>query len=125
MSRILVFVPYPAMRQALALALQQAGWQVTLAQTDREALTALEQTTYQALVLDMDSPTGDSWRILQALQGSPRAIPVVALFGPESHRVPEAQALGAHVILPKPISKEALMTGVNAALQVRSGQSSS
>jgi DNA-binding response OmpR family regulator len=124
MSHILVFAPYPAMRQALALALQQAGWQVALAQTDRDALTALEQTTYNVLVLDMDIPTGDSWRILQALQRSQQTIPVVALFGPESHRVLEAQALGAHVILPKPVRKEALMTGVNAALQVHSGQSS-
>ncbi len=124
MSHILVFAPYPAMRQALALALQQAGWQVALAQTDRDALTAIEQTTYNALVLDMDIPTGDSWRILQALQRSQQTIPVVALFGPESHRVLEAQALGAHVILPKPVRKEALMTGVNAALQVHSGQSS-
>jgi DNA-binding response OmpR family regulator len=124
MSHILVFAPYPAMRQALALALQQAGWQVALAQTDRDALTAIEQTTYNALVLDMDIPTGDSWRILQALQRSQQTIPVVALFGPESHRVLEAQALGAHVVLPKPVRKEALMTGVNAALQVHSGQSS-
>ena len=124
MAQILVFVSYPAMRQALALALQQAGWQVALAQTDRDALTALEQTTYNVLVLDMDIPTGDSWRILQALQRSQQTIPVVALFGPESHRVLEAQALGAHVILPKPVRKEALMTGVNAALQVHSGQSS-
>jgi DNA-binding response OmpR family regulator len=125
MPHILVYAPYPAMRQALALALRQAGWQVAQAQTDREALKALEQTTYNALVLDLDSPPGDSWSILQALQGSHETIPVVALFGPESDRVLEAQALGAHVILPKPVSKQALMTGVNAALQVRSGQSSS
>ena len=125
MPDILVFVPYPAMRQALALALRQAGWQVALAHTDGEALKALEQNPYNALVLDMDSPTGESWRILQGLQVSHKTLPVVALFGPESHRGHEAQALGAHVILPKPVSKQALMTGLNAALQVHSGQSSS
>jgi CheY-like chemotaxis protein len=123
MPQILVVVPYPAMRQALALALRQAGWQVALPHTDGEALTALEQAPYDALVVDMDSPTGNSWSILQALQVSRKSIPVVALFGPESPGVPEAQALGVRVILPKPVSKQALMTGVNAALQVRPGQS--
>jgi len=111
------------MRQALALALRQAGWRVALAQTDGEALNALEQTPYDALVLDMDSPSGNSWSILQALQTSHEPIPVVGLFGPESPGVPEAQALGVRVVLPKPVSKQALMIGVKAALQVRPDQS--
>jgi CheY-like chemotaxis protein len=125
MPQILVAVPYPAMRQALALALRQAGWQVALAQTGGEALKALEQTPYDALVLDMDSPSGNSWNVLQAVQMSHESIPVVGLFGPESPGVPEAQALGVRVILPKPVSKQALMIGVNAALQVRPDQSQS
>jgi CheY-like chemotaxis protein len=123
MPQILVVVPYPAMRQALALALRQAGWQVALAQTDGEALKALEQTPYDALVLDMDSPTGNSWSILQTLQVSPKPIPVVGLSDPESPGMPEAQALGVRVILSKPVSKQALMIGINAALQVRPDQS--
>jgi len=123
MPEILVVVSYPAMRQALALALRQAGWRVALAQTDGEALNALEQTPYDALVLDMDSPSGNSWSILQALQTSHEPIPVVGLFGPESPGVPEAQALGVRVVLPKPVSKQALMIGVKAALQVRPDQS--
>jgi len=125
MPQILVVVPYPAMRQALALALRQAGWQVALAQTGGEVLKELEQTPYDALVLDMDSPSGNSWNILQAVQLSHEPIPVVGLFDPESPGVPEAQALGVRVILPKPVSKQALMIGVNAALQVRPGQSQS
>jgi CheY-like chemotaxis protein len=123
MPQILVVVPYPAMRQALALALRQAGWQVALARTDGEALKALERTPYDALVLDMDSPTGNSWSILQTLQVSPKPIPVVGLSDPESPGMPEAQALGVRVILPKPVSKQALMIGINAALQVCPGQS--
>jgi CheY-like chemotaxis protein len=123
MAQILVFVPYPAMRQALALALRQAGWQVALAHTDGEALKALEQAPYDALVLDMDSPTGNSWSILQTLQVSPKPIPVVGLSDPESPGMPEAQALGVRVILSKPVSKQALMIGINAALQVRPDQS--
>jgi hypothetical protein len=48
---------------------------------------------------------------------------VVGLSDPESPGMPEAQALGVRVILSKPVSKQALMIGINAALQVRPDQS--
>jgi CheY-like chemotaxis protein len=119
MPRILVLKPYPSLRQALALLLQRAGWGVVTAQTDHEMLTALAQDAYNVLLVDLESWTGNGWRALQALQETPAHPAVVVLLDPESRWRPEAQALGVRVIVPTPMRREALLTGVQTALTAK------
>jgi DNA-binding response OmpR family regulator len=116
-GRILILENYPPTRHALAMTLQRAGWEVVLAQTDHEALLALEQIAYDVLLLEADSPTGDGWRVLSTLQSGHNAIPVVVLVGQEELYQQRAWALGASVVLTKPIGRDALLAGVTAALK--------
>jgi DNA-binding response OmpR family regulator len=116
-GRILILENYPPTRHALAMTLQRAGWEVALAQTDHEALLALEQGTYDVLLLEADGPTGDGWRVLSTLHGGQNPIPVVVLVGQANVHQKRARALGANVVLPKPIGREALLAGVREALE--------
>ena len=117
MGRILILENYSPTRHALALTLQRAGWDVDLAQTDQEALLALEQAVYDVLLVEADGPTGDGWRVLTTLHGGQNAIPVVVLVGQEDLRQHRAWALGANVVLSKPIGREALLAGVQEAIE--------
>lgn len=98
------------------MTLQRAGWDVSMAQTDHEVLLALQQETYDVLLLEADSPTGDGWRVLTTLQGENKTIPVVVLIGQEELNQQRAWNLGAHVVLAKPIGRDALLAGVMEAL---------
>ena len=117
MRRILILENYPPTRQALAVALGRAGWEATLVETDHEAVTMLEQEAYDILLLDVDVPTGDGWRVLQALQAAHHTIPVVALIGAEGMSRQRALALGACIVLAKPVGRKALLAGVRTALR--------
>jgi CheY-like chemotaxis protein len=117
MQRVLVLENYPPTRRALALTLQRAGWEVGLAQTDQETLEIVGQKLYDVLLLDMSMPTGDGWTVLEALWAVHNTPPVVALVESESHSQRRLQALGVRIILSKPVGREALIAGVQAALE--------
>lgn len=120
---ILILEPYLPMRQALAATLEQATWHVAVVRTAHETLQALEQNTYDVLLLDMDIPSGDSWRVLKTLHATPQTVAVVALLGPESRGLQGVQVSGACVMLPMPVGKQLLIAAVEAALKARSGRS--
>ena len=117
MRRVLVLENYPPTRRAMALTLQRAGWQVDLAQTDQETLEIVGQEPYDVLLLDMSMPTGDGWTVPEALRAVHNTTPVVALLEFENHSQRCLQAFGVHIILTKPVGREALITGVQAALE--------
>lgn len=117
MRRVLVLENYPPTRRALALTLQRAGWEVDLAQTDQETLEIVGQGFYDVLLLDMSMPTGDGWTVLEALRTVHNTTPVVALVQLENHTQRCLQALGVRIILTKPVGREALIAGVQAALE--------
>ena len=93
-----------------------------MTQTEQETLQALEQQSYDVFVVDMDMPTGDSWRVLRTLRSLPNPPPVVALMNPENPSIPEAITLGACVILYKTVGRQALLNGIQTALQASSSQ---
>jgi DNA-binding response OmpR family regulator len=115
--RILILENYPPTRQALAVTLRRAGWEVALVETDHEAMITLAQNAYDILLLDVDVPTGDGWRVLQALQAVHHTIPIVALIGAEGMSRQRALALGACIVLAKPVGRKTLLAGVRAALK--------
>src|SRR5688500_18871466 len=91
MQRTLVLENYPPIRQALVQLLGREGWEVDIAQTDQQALTLLQQHSYEVLVLDMDIPTGDGWSVLTWRQAQPKSIPVVALLALDSPHLGRVQ----------------------------------
>jgi CheY-like chemotaxis protein len=117
MPRILILEDYPPLRRVQAVTLQRAGWHVVSATSAQETLRELEQNGFDVLLVDMDIATGESWRVLQALHASRDHYPIVALFSAVNRRQQELSALGATVILRKPVSRETLLMGVKMALQ--------
>lgn len=122
MRHVLILEQYQPTRQALELTLRRAGWKVTLTTTDRELLVALEHKPYDVVLIDLDMPTGDGWRVLETLSTTHNPTPVVALLGQESQRRPDALNLGVKVILPKPLGRRTLLAGLR---KVRDGSSES
>jgi DNA-binding response OmpR family regulator len=122
MRRILVAGSYIPTRQALAMILQRAGWEVDCVLTGHDALAALARRTYDVLLVDVDITPGDGWHLLTTLQKAPYHPPVVALAGTESAGGKQAHALGVKVVLPKPVSRSTLLAGVRAALEHPWGQ---
>jgi CheY-like chemotaxis protein len=115
--RILIMESYSPTRYALAMTLRRAGWAVDLAETDHETLKALTQEVYDVILLDVDVPTGDGWRVLSALHAAHNTVPLVVLIGPERLSGQQAKALGACVVLTKPVGRDVLLSGVLAALE--------
>ena len=116
MPQILVLEPYPALRQALTVLLQRAGWYVTTASTARTTVQALAQDSYDVLVVDLDNTGGEGWCVLHALQWRPARLAVVALLSPDSRQWPDAQAHETPVLVPTPVRREALLMAVRVAL---------
>jgi DNA-binding response OmpR family regulator len=114
--RILIMESYSPTRHALAMTLRRAGWEVHLAETDHETLKALEQEIYDVILLDVDVPTGDGWRVLLTLQAAHNTVPLVVLIGAEEFSGQQAKALGASVVLSKPVGRDVLLAGVMTAL---------
>jgi CheY-like chemotaxis protein len=117
MPRILILEDYRPLRRVQVVMLQRAGWHVVSAMSAQEALRAIEQNGFDVLLLDMDIATGESWTVLQALYANCDSHPIVALLNPDSRRQQELVALGAKVILHKPVGRESLLMGIDLALQ--------
>jgi DNA-binding response OmpR family regulator len=114
--QVLIFVDYPPLRRVLAAILRRAGCQVVLALSAQEALHTLEQKGCDVLLLDMDVAPRESQYILQGLRTVRAPIPIVALQSPGSRRQQGVESFEAGVVLPKPVSREAVLTGIELAL---------
>jgi DNA-binding response OmpR family regulator len=116
-SQVLIFVKYPSLCRVLAAILRRAGCEVVLALSAREALHALEHRGCDVLLLDMDANPRERQRILQRLRTVRAPIPIVALQSPGGRRQQGIEHFEVGVTLPKPVSREALLTGIDLALQ--------
>jgi two-component system OmpR family response regulator/two-component system response regulator TctD len=115
--QVLIFVDYPPLRRVLAAILRRAGCQVALALSAHEALHALEQRGYDVLLLDMDVAPRESQYILQGLRTIRSPVPIVALQSPGGRRQQGVEYFEVGILLPKPVSREAVLTGIELALQ--------
>lgn len=117
MPRILILEDYPPLRRVQATTLQRAGWDVVSVTSAQETLRAIEQSDFDVLLVDMDIATGESWAVLRVLHSRRGRYPTVALLSSGNRRQQELAALGAKVVLYKPVDKETLLMGVKMALQ--------
>lgn len=115
--RILVLEPYASMGQAFAVILQRAGWDVGLCETDQEALRALRDDGYDVLLIDLNTRTGDGWHVLQTLASEYNSTPIIAMIDKESGQSLRARALGASIVLSKPVGRKRLLVSATTILQ--------
>ncbi|MGB4068059.1 MAG: response regulator [Nitrospira sp.] len=109
---ILVVEDDPDIAMALQDLLEFDGFHVDCAQTCHQAFSSIEQNAYHAILLDLGLPDGDGCSILEKLQVSHPALPVIVLTA--SNR--NLGSLHAYARLTKPWEREELRTILRHAI---------
>ena len=120
-ERVLVVDDEPAVRQALERALGLAGYAVSSAADGEQALSAVNGTTPDVVLLDVLMPGIDGMEVCRRLRSGGNATPVLMLTARDAvaDRV-EGLDAGADDYLVKPFALEELLARMRALLR-RSG----
>jgi CheY-like chemotaxis protein len=92
--------------------LQEGGYRVAIARCREEALAKTRTLRPLAVSLDILFPTGDGWQILQELKTDPEARDIPVLIVSILDERPRGLEMGATEYLVKPVTKEALLSGL-------------
>ena len=103
---ILVVEDDPDISMGLQDLLEHEGYQVDCAPTCRQAFLSIEQHVYDAVLLDLGLPDGDGLSVLEQLQISHPALPVIVVTA--SSR--DLGSLRAYARLTKPWNRRELCT---------------
>ena len=116
-ERILVCDDDPQIRRALGLILRDAGYEVTVASTAREALDRASLTGPHAAIVDLMLPDQPGIEVCRALrEWSDMPILVLSAIGEEATKI-EALHTGADDYVTKPFGPGELVARVQAALR--------
>jgi DNA-binding NtrC family response regulator len=117
---ILVVDDELATREMVVELLREEGFEAHPAGSVDEALEALQQGRFEAILSDIQMPGKDGFTLLRELRESGTAIPVILMtsFGTEE-TAHEAVGAGAFDCLLKPFARSALLEIVHRALEAR------
>ena len=120
MDRVLLVDDEVAFLEALAERLQTRGLEVVCARSGREALTAVEGQTFDAVVLDLSMPGLDGLETLRRLRQMQPELQVMILSGRATVQTAvEATRLGATDIFEKPTDVDTLVQRIRSARAAR------
>lgn len=111
-TRILAVDDSRTIRDLLALALTNAGYQVTLAENGRIGVDLLDQAAPDAIISDINMPELDGFGLVQAVRAHPRhaATPILMLTTESAPDLKaRARAAGATGWIVKPFEPEKLV----------------
>ncbi len=122
MVRLLIVEDDPAVRQALARALETEGYELFLAEDGPQALAMLAQSPPDAIVLDVMLPGIDGLEVARRVRARRDAVPILMLTarGAVGDRVAGLDA-GADDYLMKPFALEELLARLRALLRRANG----
>lgn len=96
------------------------GTQVALAGTCETALALANDKAYDVILLDLLMPGIGGFEVLRRIRVDSRnqttPVVVVSVLGAEPGSVERCKSLGADRIVPKPVSRNALITAIKAQL---------
>ena len=117
-TRVLVVEDNEVAREGLAVVLQRAGCEVTLAADGREALDLLRSgPPPQLILLDMLMPVLDGWHFLERLKRQgPRPLPPIVITTGANLTLEWALDHGCQGFVRKPIETGALLGEVRRCL---------
>ncbi|WP_296591372.1 response regulator transcription factor [Methylophaga sp.] len=118
MSRILLLEDHERLARLICQGLEPAGIVVDVFSRIDHAQLALQQISYQALVIDRGVPDGDGLSLLRHLRAADNAIPCLVLTARNAlnDRV-EGLDAGADDYLAKPFAMEEMVARVRALLR--------
>ncbi|BCJ47781.1 transcriptional regulatory protein TcrA [Actinoplanes ianthinogenes] len=116
--RILIAEDDPAMADLLARAFQRAGYAVDTVRTGTDAVWAITETDFDAVVLDVMIPAPDGVEVCRRIRAGDRWVPVLMLTARDGtdDKVRGLDA-GADDYLTKPFALDELMARVRALLR--------
>jgi DNA-binding response OmpR family regulator len=118
MSRILLIEDHERLAQLIRKALVTAGIGVDVSDRINDAWAAVQQMSYQALVLDRGLPDGDGLVLLQKLRSGGFRVPCLVLTARDAlHDRVEGLDAGADDYLPKPFAMDEMVARVRALLR--------
>jgi two-component system KDP operon response regulator KdpE len=117
MTRVLVVDDERGLRRALGINLRAHGYEVTLAEDGRSALTAASRQPPDAVVLDLGLPDIDGVEVIEGLRGWTE-VPILVLSARtgEQDKVVALDA-GADDYVTKPFGMDELLARLRAALR--------
>jgi len=119
--RVLVADDEPDARELTRVVLESSGGQVVAVASAGEALNALRQQSFDALVADIGMPGQDGYSLIRAIRSLPAgaggSIPAVAVTAYTSVRErEEALTAGFNAHMGKPVDPEQLVATIAAAV---------
>ena len=117
-ERILVVDDDEGVRQVLAQALKESGYQVADAESGERAVEALKESNFDLVILDMVLPRVDGMQVLKQLTALRSEIPVIMITGYASVETAiKAIKMGAVDYVVKPFRMEEVDLVVKRALE--------
>ena len=119
--RILIVDDEPNIRSSFASLLKEEGYQTEIAEHGEEALSKIERTRFDLILLDLNLPKLSGLGVLSKLREADHQFTVLVISGQTD--IPtalEAIKLGAVDYIEKPVSPEKLITSVRTALMLSS-----
>ena len=114
---ILIVDDDPQVRRLCRKTLEEFGYTVSEARNGKEALAAIDKTSYDLIVLDLSMPDMDGIEFLMAVRSELPKLKIVAISGfLGGTMLRPAQQLGCTATLTKPFSPEALLSVVDQVL---------
>jgi DNA-binding response OmpR family regulator len=118
MSRILLIEDHERLAQLMCKGLVATGIAVDIVDNINAAWAAIQQMSYDALVLDRGLPDGDGLLLLQRLRNAGLNVPCLVLTARDAlHDRVEGLEAGADDYLPKPFAMDEMVARVRALLR--------
>ncbi len=116
--RLLIVEDEVRLASALQRGLAGEGFTVDLAHTGPDGLHAAQETTYDAVILDIMLPGLSGYRIIEALRAAENWVPILMLTAKDGeYDEADALDLGADDYLTKPFSFVVLLARIRALLR--------
>jgi len=105
-------------RKAFRIILERGGYSVVECNSGKEALTALEKTTFDLMTLDLSMPDVDGFEVLRVVRSKHPELKIVVVSGfLQGSMNQAAKMLGATVTLDKNLATDLLLLIVRDLLK--------
>jgi CheY-like chemotaxis protein len=118
---ILIVEDEPAIRDFLGGVLADNGYSITALGTAREALRAVQDVDFEAIIVDMSLPDADGIDVVRQIHSDVPYVPVLAISGMMvADLLRAARSAGAAATLMKPTTSGKVRQAIHQLLEPRS-----